>query len=159
MKNFHHVTITVFFREEDQEFINQLFPIPLSEFLAAQFKHDSDQEHTKIYALKKAKLSITENYESTLKVFKFFFEKQSDTNKIFEKIISSISQEQREQLVKDAMKHVDEDGNFFLRLDKLALEENKFVLTTGGNCVHFAFSIAAYPKNEKTIQEVVQRLF
>ncbi|MBR9703258.1 hypothetical protein GOV10_04430, partial [Candidatus Woesearchaeota archaeon] len=161
MKSFHHVTISVFLKpKEDTSFLDTLLPTPISSFLEQQFKYDPDHEQTKIYTLPKAQLRVqdAEGFSDTLAIMTFRFDRERDTNDVFDKIVEYIGKTGRAALRSEAMLHVDEEGRFYVRLDKLALREGKYVLTTSGDCVHCAFLIAAYPKNMKTIKNMVHTL-
>lgn len=164
VKRFHHVTISVFLQEnESHDMLNTLLPFPLAEFFTIQHHNDPNQDRTKVYDLKKEKADLrvqtAPDQVNPLTVLKIFFSKQTHTNYIFDTIFENITQEQREALKSEAMLHVDEHGRFYLRLEKKAFSQGEFVLTKGGDCIHLAFSLAAYPKNPKTIHNSVMELF
>ena len=161
VKQFHHVTISVFLESGEQaDFLDYLLPIPLARFYEQQFTHDPDHERTKIYRLPKAMLRVqeAEGFTDQLIIFTFRYDRERDTNELFEKVWLGIGAEARAALRSEAMLHVDETGTFYLRIEKEALKQKKFVLTTGGACVRLAFLIAAFPKNMKTIKSALRDL-
>lgn len=163
-KRFHHVTISVFLRENDKkELLDSLLPIPTNDFLEQQYKNDPDHERTRIYELPKqrAKLTVQEasSFDNDLTILAFNFAKITHTNDIFDTIVKNLSAEDRSTMKENILEFVDLQGKFTIRLKKPAFEAGEYQLADGGKSIQFAFLIAAYPKNERTVAAAVQALF
>ncbi|MBN2880965.1 hypothetical protein JXM83_02835 [Candidatus Woesearchaeota archaeon] len=70
-----------------------------------------------------------------------------------------LSPSQKEDIVTNASKFMDEDCNAYIRFDKESLFKKELELTKGGNCFHVTISLAAYPKTIEKAREVVTQLF
>lgn len=71
-------------------------------------------------------------------------EKTRRTNDVAEAFRSGLSEGDRELLVSQKNR-LDDDLEFYVRLDLDAFLDDLFVLTESGDCVHFTLKIAAYP--------------
>jgi len=162
MKRFHRASAEVFVTPGDPvDFLDTILPIPTQSFLTEQFYYDPDHEHTKIYPLHKAKATIQEaqGFDSAICIYNFSFEKITDTNQLFDTIISSLPKEDYALLAQEALLRVDEKGNFCFKLGLNELRAGNFHLVDKAPCVQMTFLIAAYPKNIRTIREGVKNLF
>ena len=160
-KRFHHVTISVFLQpEETLDFLDPLLPVPTRSFPKEQFSYDPDHERTKIYERAQARLSVqeAEGFDNRITIVTFTFNKITHTNKIFSRIYTNLSAEDKKKFKEDALSSTDKHGRFTIKLEKRAFEKGNNVLTTRGSCIHCSFLLAAYPKNEKTIKENIRKL-
>jgi len=75
-------------------------------------------------------------------------------------LFSRLSEGDRKKIASSSRSMMDEFGAFFLRLDRAALlhNEKKFILTDGGDCVHFRIKLAAFPRNEKNLSESLKEV-
>ena len=57
--------------------------------------------------------------------------------------------EEKKTLLEQIESRLDDDLNFFIRLDKQMLLKDKFVLTDSGKCYHIRINVASFPKNRQ----------
>jgi len=94
-----------------------------------------------------------------IRIFEIRLEKDSQINKFLQNLTEKLSREQKELLIRQAESRLDSEFNFFLRLDKEKLLENKYWLTDSGNCFHVKIVIACFPRTREKALEVVRNLF
>ena len=54
---------------------------------------------------------------------------------------------------------LDEECNFFIRLDKEKLMNGECWITDSGDCYHIKISVAAFPKKKERAKQVVEQIF
>jgi len=64
----------------------------------------------------------------------------------------------KKTLLEQLDSRLDNDLNFFMRLDKDMLTKGKFVLTDSGNCYHIRINIASFPKKREKAVAVLKGL-
>jgi RNA binding exosome subunit len=163
VKRFHHVTITVFGRHGEDPLtpLNVVSPVPPGRLLAEGEKSWVEKGHCRYSLMKdKARLDVqqTMGFDSEITVYALRYEKDAHSNAIFDGILAGIDDGQRSELYRKAMLHVDDEGHFFIRLDKPDLENGKLTITTRGDCYKFDFALAVFPKNPQTIHAHVRGL-
>ena len=72
---------------------------------------------------------------------------------LFDKLTSDQINELHDQL--DT--RLDEECHFFIRFEKKAFLNGKFVLTQSGDCIHFMLSVAAYPSRKENDLPIVEK--
>jgi len=71
-----------------------------------------------------------------------------------------MSAQDKEILLKETDKYVDDHLDLFLRFERTAwTEHKKLALTTLGDCFHLTFAMAAYPKKKDRAVEIVRQIF
>ena len=93
--------------------------------------------------------------EKRIKILTLSLKKESLINKVLKDIFSKMSKADIKTIINSLPTRLDEDYNFFFRLDKAALIDSKLILTDSGDCVHFKVSIAAYPK---TLESSIEKM-
>lgn len=147
MKLFHHITASVFLeQEEDEKTVAEKLSIFLPEdFVEQGITMELDEAH------------IEEGRNIT--ILSIQVEKERHTKFFFEVFKEMLGDEQIETLISQENR-VDEKGKFYVRFDKQKFLENDEVeLVDHGNCIHFTFMIAAYPKNRNRALEIVKNMF
>ena len=106
-------------------------------------------------------LSGTTGEETTQPVLlTSFLKKESDINHLFKFLAANIASQDKEIILKEADKYVDDHLDFFLRFEREPwVLEKKLILTTKGDCFHLTFSMAAYPKTKDRAIELVRKVF
>lgn len=147
MKFAHSITITVFIKEdEDKELAKQKLQSLIPETIEKEKLKIEEQTATGLNDKKIAILKIT-------------IEKENHTKKFIENLLTKLGPEQKDTLIKQLDTRIDEECNFYIRLDKEQLSEDKYSLTDSGNCYHIKIVIAAYPaKKDSAIQAALQML-
>lgn len=142
MKLIHHITITALIKTDEN---TQLTGETILEFLP----EDLDKEKITI-----EETILKAEYGDTLTKFSVKVSKDRHTKIIINKLKEILGEKQIQRL-KEEENRVDEDGYFYLRLDKEKLEEKgEAVLTDKGNCFHFKIMVACFPKTREKAIEV-----
>ena len=148
MKWVHRITLTVFAKPEEdvagiREGLCALVPFNLGE----------------------AKIVLQEqNVEGfddrVIKIFTIILAKESHTNDFLQFLLDNLADEQKHLLVSQAESRLDDNFDFFIRIDKDSwMNERKIWFTDSGNCFHFKFSLAVFPKNKERALALVGKLF
>jgi len=147
MKQAHHIKLSVFIHEqEDREAIyNKLISLVPFNIKEEKIKLNED--------------TATGFNNKKIKTYEIVLEKDRHINEFLEKLKESLSQEQKELLINQAESRLDNERNFFIRLDKEKLLNNEFWITDSGNCFHIMISIAAFPAKREKALDVLNELF
>ncbi len=147
MKLAHQVKLSVFIKEEEdrEKIFNKL--ISLVPFNLKEEKIKLNEDTAMGFNNKK------------IKTYEIVLEKDRHINPFLEKLKESLSQEQKELLLKQADSRLDEELHFFIRLDKEKLLQDEFWITDSGNCFHIRISIAAFPAKREKALAIVKELF
>ena len=143
----HSVKVTVFCKEgEDTEAVRQgllsLFPFNLEE----------------------QKLSVEQRAASgfndkRIDVLEVNLTKETHTRKFLEMLVEKLGSPQLELLLRQMNSRLDNELDFFIRLDKEELMKNKaWMVTDSGKCYHIRISVAAFPKKRGAAEEVVKKI-
>lgn len=143
MKLAHNIKLSVFVREEeDSEKIKQAL-LSLVPFELEQEKLELRQTNTQGFK------------ETRIIILEINLLKESHTTKFFKSMKENLTQEQRNHIISQAESRLDQELNFFIRLDKQSLLNNKFSITDSGDCFHIKMSIAAYPRKRDAALKIV----
>jgi RNA-binding protein len=86
--------------------------------------------------------------------------KQKEITEFIDHLTHILTSEQQELLINQAESRLDDNLNFFLRLDKKKLVfEDKYWITDGGDCIHIKMNLASYPKKREKGLEIVRAIF
>ena len=105
---------------------------------------------------------ITEHvqgFEQTFDILRVKLDKQRHLSAFLKQFTNLLSENDKKLIVEQAESRLDEDGLFYVRLDKAAWLAGTVALTDGGDCFHFTFEIAAFPKNRKNMLKTVAKIF
>lgn len=146
MKTFHHITLREFVKEYEGEDLEQQ-----KEFLLSliPLQNVKKEDWPKI----KVEKNLRHDNFTPIYVLELRLEKQA----LIEKFLSQVFENLGEEQMADWRKYlyVDEESMCFLRLEKPALQQGKYILTTSGDCVHIRMLIAAYPANAKNAKKII----
>ncbi|MGE0793170.1 MAG: RNA-binding domain-containing protein [Candidatus Woesearchaeota archaeon] len=175
MKLAHNVVLKMF--QDDIQTIEEvdlsLFENILPEYIKEYIKNLNEKELKE--ALKKENIFIEiENLKlkdslkrtsdvsiiggKDLFVVEFKIEKDKIIKDILKNLKEKLGKKQCDLIVSQENR-VDEDCNFFIRLDKNELIKNNFILTDGGNCLHIKFKLACYPNKREVGLKLVEEIF
>lgn len=146
MKVAHNVKLTVFaYEHDDAEAVLQS--------LVALCPFDLEQEKLK------TNMSVAEGFhEKKIRIYEIFLKKERHTTKFLDSLKQNLSEPQRELITRQAESRLDCELDFFIRLDRQKLiQEKKYWLTDAGDCFHIRISVAAYPKNRESALAVVRQ--
>ncbi len=91
-------------------------------------------------------------------IYEVELSKERHTNAFLKNLKDKLDEQQKKMLISQDNR-LDENLDFFIRLDKPCLLSNLFQVTDCGDCFHIKISIAAFPKKREIALEVVKRIF
>ena len=94
-----------------------------------------------------------------IKIFKLTLKKEKHSNLFLKHLLANLSDAQKKTIFEQAETRLDENLDFFLRLDKFSLLNNVFELTDSGSCFHIKLLIAAFPRRRDAALAVVKKIF
>ena len=98
--------------------------------------------------------------ENNITTYEINLLKERHVNKFLYSLSKNLDKEDKMLLISQAETRLDENYDFFLRLDKDEFINNERLLATdSGNCFHIKISIAAFPKNRQNALQAVKNIF
>lgn len=144
MKLAHNIKASVFsYQGEDEQAI--------LEKLLAMFPFEIKKQ------LKKTK--ATTHDDLPILIFEVELVKEREVNGFLNFLVEKLSKDQKELLVKQMRTRLDNELNFFLRLDKEKLMNGEYWITDSGNCYHIKILLAAYPKKKEVGEMIIRKIF
>ncbi|MCB9358676.1 hypothetical protein H6503_01975 [Candidatus Woesearchaeota archaeon] len=145
-KLFHNVHASVFIKEEeDYDAIKagflKIFPWNLRD--------------AKILLMEKSVSTFNERKISILEVT---VERNRQINELIAHILSKLSHSNIMMLLEQLPTRVDDDGNFFFRLSKSRIlqEKPEYMIVDDGDCYHFKCHVASFPQSKENSIKIVQ---
>ncbi len=146
MKNFNNIILTVFYKEdEDFEKIRQKL-IELIPF---------NLEEEKILLREETATGFNER---KIKIHKIELTKEKHTNKFFANLRQKLSSLDKKIILSQIETRIDQELNFFIRLDKQKLLQDIYEITDSGDCYHIKISLSAFPKKREKAVELAKKL-
>ncbi len=148
MKWVHRVTITVFDKPgenkaETTEGLKALVPFNLE-----NAKIKIEDQHAEGFNQRKINILI------------ITLTKEKHTNDFLQFLLNTLNEEQKRLLVSQAESRLDEELDYFIRIEKDKwVQERQIWLTDSGNCYHIKLSLAAFPKKRETALKLVEKMF
>ena len=96
--------------------------------------------------------------EEDITIFEVILEKQRHTNQFLKHFIENLG-EQKKTVLEQIDSRLDEEMNFFIRLDKEKMTVGEYKLTDSGNCYHTRINVAAFPHKREVAKEVIKEMF
>ena len=143
----HSVTVRVFCGQEENENevvngLKLLFPL--------------DLEKEKIAIKKQNALGFSDR---KIAIFEVVLTKNRHVKAFLDNLLPKISGTDRQMLLRQLDSRIDDDANFFVRLEKETLaKRNELLVTDGGNCYHVRIKMAAYPSNKESAMKEMMKL-
>lgn len=147
MKLVHQIKLSVFAKETEDE---TKIASKLKELIP--FK-DLEKEKIMVNVINASTFG-----DKVIKINEIILDKQKHVKGFLEYIIQKLDQEQRDLLNKQIESRLDDDNNFFFRLDKDKLMNDEYLLTDSGNCFHIKITIAAFPKTRENAINAIQQI-
>jgi|SRR3989338_4565679 len=98
--------------------------------------------------------------ERRITIFEVTLEKERYTNQFLGNLAKNLDEEQKKLVLSQLESRLDDNLDFFLRLDKSEyLKNNKLKLADSGNCFHIMISVAAFPKKREIALNIIKSLF
>lgn len=146
MKWAHHITITVFVKPEDND--------ATKEGLLALIPFDLEDEKVPLNAQR-----ATGFNDRQITIYSVTLSKDSHIRAFLNFLLKTLSDKQKQLLIDQAETRLDEENNFYLRIDKEPWQKNKTLyLTDSGNCYHLKLTLATYPKKRDVALNLINDL-
>lgn len=153
MKYCHTITVNVFVKPEDI-LDNPKIKENSKNAIISLLPLDWDIEQIEMQETK------VEGFEGRqILIYELKLHKEKETNAFLKNVLSKLSTEQKSILKTEKELRLDENDDFFIRLDKKKLIDGIYELTTSGDCFHIRMNIAAFPKNRKVAMKVIDEIF
>lgn len=146
MKLANNIRLSVFVKPEDDE-------AAVKKHMLALFPFDLEEEKI---VLKRSRASGFNQRE--IIILEVDLEKERHTNAFIDFFKSRLNEQQKSMVVKQEDR-LDEECNFFIRLDKEKLMNGECWITDSGDCYHIKISVAAFPKKKERAKQVVEQIF
>jgi len=148
MKYCHSIKITVFsYEDEDYAKVHDSL---LKLFLFSLEENKIQLKKTSAEGFSDRKIVILE----------VMLSKEKLVNAFLKNFLEKLTKQQKEVLIEQAESRLDENLDFFVRIDKnYWIEFSKMELTDSGKCLHIRMSIATFPKKRENALKVVKELF
>ena len=146
MRLANNIRVNVFVKPGDDE-------AAVKKHLLALFPFDLEQE--KIVLQRSKALGFNQREIIILEVE---LKKEKHTNAFLNFLKEKLNEQQKSVLVKQENR-LDDDCNFYIRLDKSKLLNNEYWITDSGDCYHIRISIAAFPKKKERARQVIDQMF
>ena len=148
MKLAHQIELSVFsYPEEELEQIHRAF-LGLLPF-------DCEKENIKV-----EKTEAEGFAQKKIAILKAVIVKASNTNDFLGNILIKLSDDDRKTILRQIESRLDEELDFFLRLDKDEWVKNRRLAPTdSGKCFHIKISVAAFPRKRKVAIGILEDLF
>ncbi|MFC1769041.1 RNA-binding domain-containing protein [Nanoarchaeota archaeon] len=116
------------------------------------------------FDFKKEKIKIEETNatgvdENPIKIIRILLLKGRLIKPFIELMKNNLSSDQKKLILKQINSRLDENMDFFIRLDKDKLLNGEYFLTDGGNCFHFKMNIACFPKKRINAEIAIREIF
>lgn len=114
------------------------------------------------FDLEKEKVKIEERSaegfeDRQIKIFSVELNRERHTNAFINNLIENLGEEKK-TLLEQLESRLDNELNFFIRLDKEMLLKGRFVLTDSGNCYHIRINIASFPKSRANAVNAIKNI-
>ncbi len=144
----HNICISVFSKPEDNK-------ENIKNSLISLFPFNLKDEKIEL----KSKKCLGFN-EREIIIFEVVLEKEKHINKFLKSLNEKLSKEQKQLLINQIESRLDNDLNFFLRLDKEKLINEKLLwITDSGNCYHIKIKISAFPNKKQIAARNIEKMF
>ncbi|MFH1125691.1 MAG: RNA-binding domain-containing protein [Candidatus Altiarchaeota archaeon] len=140
----HNIRVRAFFRDENLDEGRMLFKRLLP-------------EETTVCEEKLEPETEGEVFTTPLTALNAVISTQSLINEFIKKILSSLSDSDKEELKNTLQSRMDDDCSLYIRLGKKELQEGKFVLHTRDS-VHVRIKLACFPKKKENALKIASEL-
>ncbi len=96
--------------------------------------------------------------EAKIRIFSITLEKERHISTFLKQLFGKLTGEQKSMLSRQKESRLDEELNFYIRLDKDKMNDGEFWITDSGNCYHITISIAAFPRKREVALEAVEKM-
>lgn len=102
------------------------------------------------------KTTTAEGFENRrIIIYELHLIKDSHTTQFINSLMQHLTTDQKQFLMTDKHKRLDENLEFFIRLDRQKLLHGIYELTDSGDCFHIKMTIAAFPKKRENALKII----
>lgn len=153
MKYCHTITVNVFVKPEDMVEYPEIKENAKNTIISL-LPLDWEKEKIELHEIK------AEGFEGrNILIYELKIHKEKETNAFLKNLLSHLTKEQKEFLKYEKESRLDENDDFFIRLDRNKLLEGRYEITTSGDCFHIKMNIAAFPKKRENAMKVIDEMF
>lgn len=153
MKYCHTIIVNVFVKPEDVA-ENPEIREKSKSAIKSMLPLDWEKEKIDLNEIK------TEGFEGRqIIIYELKMHKEKETNAFLKHLLSNLSKDQKDFLRLEKESRLDENDDFFIRLDRKKLLQGIYELTTSGDCFHIRMNIAAFPKKRGNALKVIDEIF
>lgn len=146
MKLAHRIIISVFCKPEEDEGHIKASLLSLVPFNLEDEKVELKATNAKGFG------------NRTIKILEIDLEKEKHTALFLQYLNEILNAEQKRLLVRQINSRLDDELNFFIRLDKDRMLNKEYFVTDSGNCFHIKISIAAFPAKKENGIRIVKEI-
>ena len=146
MRLANHIKVSVFVKQEDDE-------AAVKKHLLALLPFGLEQEKIVLHRSRASGFNQRE-----IIILEIDLVKERHTKNFLEFLKKNLNEQQRSALV-EQKNRLDDECNFFIRLDKKKLLAGEFWIIDSGDCYHIKINVAAFPKKRERAEEVVRQIF
>ena len=146
VKHIHNITITIFEKnnekiDDHKDILKFLLPV------------DFEKEHVDL------SIESAEGFgQEMIQIIRLKTDKKRHNVLLLDNIFSHLSEEDKKLIGDQYLSRLNEEGYFFIRLDKSQLMKKKFILIESGNCYHFKIKIAGFPARWEEFEKSTKSL-
>lgn len=147
MKTAHKIKVSVFVKPEEND-------AHIKDKFISLFPFDLGKEKIEIN-----QINATGFKQREIKIYEAELNKNRHINDFLRKLNRRLGEEQKEKLLMQTDSRLDDNLDFFIRLDKGKMLKDDVKVTDSGNCFHIKISIAAFPKNLENAIKSIKQIF
>ncbi len=98
-------------------------------------------------------------FEDELRILACTLTGESETTAMLRRILASLAKADYAAVSQQRESRLDDELDFFLRLDKKKFLAGMWALTQSGDCLHVRITLAAYPKTKASALAVLDKIF
>jgi len=134
-KLIHNITVTVFEKNENNLSVH-------SDIFEYLLPVNFEKEHIE-FSIE----SVEGLQQKPIFILKLKTNKKKHNTLILDKLFSNLDKKAKKSIGSELYSRLNQEGYFFIRLEKSELIQKKFQLTDSGDCYHFKIKLAAFPAN------------
>lgn len=143
----HNIKLSVFARDGEED------PVKVESAMHELIPFGDLEDET----LKIERTIATGAKDNKIFIFQLYLARNSQINRFLDFLKERLSQDQRELLISQAPTRLDEEMQFFIRIDKRRLmEEHRLWITDKGDCYHIKMTLAAFPAKKENGLKIIK---
>mgnify|MGYP006301609583 FL=1 len=91
--------------------------------------------------------SVEGFHQKTIYILRLKTEKSRHNKKLIHNLFLKLNETDKKRIGNQYLTRLNDEGYFFIRLNKNHMMKNKFLLTEGGDCFHVKIKLAGFPAN------------